>query len=295
MSASSETTISQNDMNRMFAYIEQKRNAERGNEYERRYERQTQNIVFGEELQGYIPVAPNQVHHSIMVRDPLDAVKSLAAQITTHYYGGEPKLVDMTAAVYQDFLVARKAQGFKGVQGMNAKGIVCAILYAIILHREKSRLDMNKLIASANKVKSASKTPITRRMVFKYLTNIVALLRAKNNNHRSNNNNGTRVENETQTKLNDEIKRLCFLLGLRMKDVAVVRKDAQRVLLRKPVLLEQHSVTTLAIVFVYKYTSTLTLSNANMQNAKRALGVTPYIVGKVLPKVMVAANVSVRR
>lgn len=293
MSASSETTISQNDLNRMFAYIEQKRNAERGNEYERRYERQTRNVVFGEELQGYIPVAPNRMHHSIMVRDPLDAVKSLAAQITTHYYGGEPKLVDMTAAVYKDFLVARKAQGFKGVQGMNAKGIVCAILYAIILHREKSRLDMNKLIASANKVKSASKTPITRRMVFKYLTNIVALLRAKNNNNRSNNNNNATTD--PQTKLNDEIKRLCFLLGLRMKDVSVVRKDAQRVLLRNPALLEQHSVTTLAIVFVYKYTSTLALPNANMQNAKRTLGVTPYIVSKVLPKVMVAANVSIRR
>lgn len=286
--SAAETTISQNDLNRMFAYIEQKRNAERGNEYERRYERQTQNVVFGEELQGYIPLAPNRVHHSIMVRDPLDAVKSLAAQITTHYYGGEPKLVDMTAAVYQDFLAARKAQGFKGVQGMNAKGIVCAILYAIILHREKSRLDMNKLIASANKVKSASKTPITRRMVFKYLANIVALLRAKNNNHRNNNN-----ANDPQTKLNDEIKRLCFLLGLRMKDVAVVRKDAQRVLLRKPALMEQHSVTTLAIVLVYKYT--LTLSNTNVQNAKRALGVTPYIISKVLPKVMVATNVSIRR
>ena len=288
---SAETTISQNDLNRMFAYIEQKRNAERGNEYERRYERQTQNVVFGEELQGYIPLAPNQVHHSIMVRDPLDAVKSLAAQITTHYYGGEPKLVDMTAAVYQDFLAARKAQGFKGVQGMNAKGIVCAIVYAIILHREKSRLDMNKLIASANKVKSASKTPITRRMVFKYLANIVALLRAKNNNNR--NNNGTNAENETQLKLNDEIKRLCFLLGLRMKDVSVVRKDAQRVLLRKPALLEQHSVTTLSIVFVYKYV--LTVPNSNIQNAKRTLGVTPYIVSKVLPKLMVATNVSIRR
>jgi hypothetical protein len=287
--SAAETTISQNDLNRMFAYIEQKRNAERGNEYERRYERQTQNVVFGEELQGYIPLAPNQVHHSIMVRDPLDAVKSLAAQITTHYYGGEPKLVDMTAAVYQDFLAARKAQGFKGVQGMNAKGIVCAILYAIILHREKSRLDMNKLIASANKVKSASKTPITRRMVFKYLANIVALLRAKNNNNHRNNNNA----NDPQTKLNDEIKRLCFLLGLRMKDVAVVRKDARLVLTRKPALLEQHSVTTLAIVLVYKYT--LTLSNTNMQNAKRTLGVTPYIISKVLPKVMVATNVSIRR
>lgn len=286
---SADTTISQNDLNRMFAYIEQKRNAERGNEYERRYERQTQNVVFGEELQGYIPLAPNQVHHSIMVRDPLDAVKSLAAQITTHYYGGEPKLVDMTAAVYQDFLDARKAQGFKGVQGMNAKGIVCAILYAIILHREKSRLDINKLIASANKVKSASKTPITRRMVFKYLANIVALLRAKNNNSRNNNADS----NETQIKLNDEIKRLCFLLGLRMKDVSVVRKDAQRVLLRKPALLEQHSVTTLSIVFVYKYV--LTVPNSNIQNAKRTLGVTPYIVSKVLPKLMVATNVSIRR
>lgn len=284
--STAETTISQNDLNRMFAYIEQKRNAERGNEYERRYERQTQNIVFGEELQGYIPVAPNQMHHSIMVRDPLDAVKSLAAQITTHYYGGEPKLVDMTAAVYQDFLDARKAQGFKGVQGMNAKGIVCAILYAIILHREKARLDMNKLIASANKVKSASKTPITRRMVFKYLANIVALLRTNNNNRNN-------AENETQMKLNDEIKRLCFLLGLRMKDVAVVRKDARLVLTRKPALLEQHSVTTLAIVLVYKYT--LTLSDTNVQNAKRALGVTPYIISKVLPKVMVATNVSIRR
>jgi hypothetical protein len=284
-----ETTISQNDLNRMFAYIEQKRNAERGNEYERRYERQTRNVVFGEELQGYIPLAPNQVHHSIMVRDPLDAVKSLAAQITTHYYGGEPKLVDMTAAVYKDFLAERKAQGFKGVQGMNAKGIVCAILYAIILHREKSRLDMNKLIASANKVKSASKTPITRRMVFKYLANIVALLRAKNNT----NNNNNRNANDPQTKLNDEIKRLCFLLGLRMKDVSVVRKDAQRVLLRNPALLEQHSVTTLSIVFVYKYV--LTVPNSNIQNAKRTLGVTPYIVSKVLPKLMVAANVSIRR
>jgi hypothetical protein len=287
--SAAETTISQNDLNRMFAYIEQKRNAERGNEYERRYERQTRNVVFGEELQGYIPLAPNQVHHSIMVRDPLDAVKSLAAQITTHYYGGEPKLVDMTAAVYKDFLAERKAQGFKGVQGMNAKGIVCAILYAIILHREKSRLDMNKLIASANKVKSASKTPITRRMVFKYLANIVALLRAKNNTTNNNNRNA----NDPQTKLNDEIKRLCFLLGLRMKDVSVVRKDAQRVLLRNPALLEQHSVTTLSIVFVYKYV--LTVPNSNIQNAKRTLGVTPYIVSKVLPKLMVAANVSIRR
>jgi hypothetical protein len=286
-----DTAISQNNLNRIFAYIEQKRNAERGNEYERRYERQARNTVFGEELQGYIPFAPNRIHHSIIVRDPLAVVKSLAAQITTHYYNGEPKFVDMTASVYNDFLSARKTQGFKGVQGMNAKGLVCAILYAIILHREKARLDMNKLIMSANKVKSPSKTTITKRMVFKYLSHIVSLLQTDANSLNNNNNND---KNDPTSKLNEDIKRLCYLLGFRMKDVVVVRKDAERILFRKPELLEHHNVTTLSIAFTYKYA--MSIPNMNVKNVRQTLGITPYIINKVLPKILVTtSNVSVVR
>jgi hypothetical protein len=277
-------TVSKNDMNRMFAYMEQKRDEERGNANALRYERQTQNIVFGEELQGYIPLAPNQVHHSVMVRDPLDGIKTLAAQITTHYYGGEPKLVDMTAAVYGDLVKARKAQGFKGLQGMNAKGIICAILYMIIMHREKSRLDIDKLIASANKSKSVSKTPITKRMVFKYLGQIISLLPRSNNNNNRNTTTNPNANDDHFKKLNDEIKRLCFLLRLRSKDVMVVRKDAAGVLRRNPALFEQHNVTTLSIAFVYKYA--LVASNKNVEQVKEILKITPYIINKVLPKMM---------
>jgi hypothetical protein len=277
------SALSSTNMDRIFAYMEQKRNDERGNA-PTLYNRQSQNIVFGEELQGYIPVAPNRIHHSIMERDPLQMVKTLASQITMYYYDGEPKLVDMTASVYSDFLKARKRLGFKGVHGMNAKGIICAILYMIILHRQKSRLDINKLIASANKVKAASKTVITRRMVFKYLSYILSIV----DTDAQNEGNGDNTNNYMD-KLNDEIKRLCILLRYNTKDIMKVRKEAKLALLHNPTLLEQHNVTTLSIVFVYKYA--LMKNSNNMNSVKSKLGITPYIISKVFPKLV---SVSVR-
>lgn len=280
------SSISPENLNRIFAYMEQKRNDERGNA-PTLYNRQSQNIVFGEELQGYIPVAPNRIHHSIMERDPLQMVKTLASQITMYYYDGEPKLVDMTASVYSDFLKARKRLGYKGVHGMNAKGIICAILYMIILHRQKSRLDINKLIASANKVKAASKTLITRRMVFKYLSYILSILDYENKGNESNENTDSRTL--YMDKLNDEIKRLCILLRYNTRDIMKVRKDAKNVLQHNPRLLEQHNVTTLSIVFVYKFA--LTRNGNNINTVKNKLGITPYIISKVFPKLV---NVSVQ-
>tara|TARA_Y100000389_G_C17469400_1_gene528897 strand:- start:5410 stop:6234 length:825 start_codon:yes stop_codon:yes gene_type:complete len=265
--------ITKNDMNRIFAYLEQKRNNEQGNYYAQRYERQTRNLNFGEEQQGYVAPEFNKIHHSVMVKNKFASVKSLASQITTQYYG-EPKLVEMTVAVYEDFIIARKSKGYKGVQGMNAKGIICAILYMIILYREKSRLDIDKLISSANKTKSLSKTTITKRMIFKYITYILSLLNLQQNDNNS----------DYFIKLNTEIKRLCFVIKYNTKDVLVVKKRALMVLKQKPELMEQHNITVLATVFVYKYA--ISKNNINIPTLKSKLKLTPYIINKVFPKIM---------
>lgn len=280
--------MSTNEMERLFAYMEQKKNNERG-DANTLYNIQSRNrqVVFGEELQGYIPFAPNQVHHSIMERDPLQMVKTLATQITIQYYKGEPKLVDMTASVYSDFIKARKLQGYKGVQGMNAKGIICAILYMIISYREKARLDVNKLISSANKVKSISKTPITKRMLFKYLSYIISMIDIRNKNQVYNNNNND--NNNISNKIDLEIKRLCIILRYKNNEIVMIKKDMHKTLTNSPKLLDQHNITTLSIAFVYKYSI---FSDKDMLLVKDKLNITPYILNKVLPKIM---NLSIMR
>lgn len=267
------SNITKNDMNRIFAYLDRKRNNERGDYYEKLYESQARDLNFGEERQGYVPPVFNKIHYSVMVRNAFESVKSLATQITTHYYG-EPKLVDMTVAVYGDFIKARKAKGYKGVQGMNAKGILCAILYMIILYREKSRLDIDKLISSANKTKSISKTKITKRMIFKYIGDILLILDLQQNN----------TNNDYFTKLNTEIKRMCFVIKYNTKDVLIVKKQALTMLKRKPELIEQHNITVLASVIVYKYA--LSKKNIDVSILKTKLKITPYIINKVFPKIM---------
>ena len=273
--------LSNQEMQGLFDYMEQKKNDERGN-VNYLYNRQSRNTIFGEELQGYIPFSPNQVHHSIMERDPLQMIKTLTTQITVQYYSGEPKLVDMTAGVYADFIKARKHLGYQGVQGMNAKGIICAILYMIILYRERSRLDINKLISSANKVKSVSKTVVTKRMVFKYLTYIISLVNIKNQNQNNNNNNNN-SNNNVSIKLDNEIKRLGILLKYKKNEIMLIKNDVKKTLQDIPKLIEQHNITTLSIAFVYKYSL---LSNKNLVFVKDKIGITPYILNNVLPKII---------
>jgi hypothetical protein len=272
--------LSSDDMQRLFNYMEQKKENEQGDDYISLYNIQSHNrqAVFGEELQGYIPFSPNQLHHSIMERDPLQMVKSLTTQITVQYYKGEPKLVDMTASIYSDFIKARKLKGYKGVQGMNAKGIICAILYMIISYREKSRLDIKRLISSANKVKSIAKTQITKRMIFKYLNYIISMIDIRNTNHVHNNNN-----NNITIKIDNEIKRLCILLRYKNHEIVLIKKDVYQYIQKIPKLLDQHNITTLSIAFVYKYSL---LSNKNMRFVKDKLDITPYILNKVLPKIL---------
>ena len=238
------------------------------------------NIVYGEELYGYVPYSSNDLARSVLTRDPLYHVKMLTAQITSTYYEGDERFVDLVATVYSDLSNARKEQGLKGMQGINLKGMVCAILYFVLLWYQKSRIDMDRLIRAANTIQGAS-SKVTSRMVNKYMIQIVDLLSKLNNNN--NNNSNIRFESFIQ-----EIKRLAFQLKYTTKDVNVLNKEAKLLIQTKPNLLEQHRPSTVAQALVYRYTLV-----HPRPNAKERLKITPYIQRVLFPKLGISVNVSI--
>lgn len=182
------------------------------------------NLVFGEELNTYIPV-PGQNHHSVMESDPFYTVRVMASNITREVYG-EPRLVDLVVGVYKDLVAARKSRGYHGVRGMNMKGVVTACLYMIILYEEQTRMSIEVLIKAANRVNGQSKTKVTEKMINKYIQIIVNNLKTYQESNSSNSNNND--NNRTVLKyIDQEIKRIMIKLKRSVREVRDVRALAR--------------------------------------------------------------------
>jgi hypothetical protein len=160
-------------------------------------------LIFGEELDTYIPFETN-VQRSIMERDPYAGVKTMVTHVTTVVYG-EPRFVDHVVSVYKELKKERKDLGFIGMRGKNMKGLIAVILYLVIFYEEKARLTIHQLVKAANQVRSISKVQVTEKMLTQYIEFIEKNLKAFRNRNGINNNE---PNDETKRAVLDNIRRL---------------------------------------------------------------------------------------
>lgn len=265
-------TLSNNNLQNILNYIKErnKNKLKNNNRYEGNNERF--NVQYGEEMQGYVPYSNNNAARTVLEKDRYYHVKSITADITASYFEGEPRFQDMVAEMYNDLTKYRKSLGLKGMQGINMKGLVCALLYFVILHYEKSRVDLEKLIKTANTIRTTSTTKVTIRMVNKYMIMIVDAIQQNKNT-----NNNT---NERMLSLHEEVKRLALMMRYQSKDLAELKKQTNKLVIEKPKLIEDHRPTTVAQCIVYIYTFT-----NPRPNAKSRLKITSYIENTILSKI----------
>ena len=157
--------FSNQQMNNIFAYL----NSRQPEITNPRY-RETENLVYGEEQQGYYAI-PGEERNLIV--DRFADIKTLSNKITTQLYQ-EPRYGDLVKGLYSDIITAREQNGKLGIRGMNKRGMLCACLI-IILVSHGILVDLDSLIKAANKVntKTAKSTP---KMVLRYLNFIFDLL-----------------------------------------------------------------------------------------------------------------------
>lgn len=265
-------TLSDNNLQDILNYIKERNKNLKKNNNNNTYEGNNERfqVQYGEEMYGYIPYSNNDLARSVLEKDPYYHVKSITGDITASYFEGEPRFQDLVAEMYKDLTNYRKSLGLKGMQGINMKGLVCALLYFVILHYEKTRVDLEKLIKTANTIRGTSTTKVTMRMVNKYMIMIVDSIQKNNTNN----------ENIRVLSLHEEVKRLALILRYKSQDVMELKKRTNNLMIEKPYLIEYHRPTTIAQGIVYIYT----FSNPR-PNAKKRLKITPYIDNIVIPKI----------
>lgn len=239
--------LSENALQNMFAYLNARRNANKisvnnGNKYNYREE-----LIFGEELNTYFPTN-GEMHYSVMERDPLYGVRALSGLVTTEIYG-EPRLVNFITGVYNDLVASRLKRGFKGVRGKNMKGLICAIIYIIVLYEEGSNLTVNAIVKAANRVKSKATVKITDKMVNRYIPFVVDNLTVyKKINETMNNNNNSQL---CMRHVEADVKRLGLLLQYSTNDIFAMK----RIVRSLPCgMFEDHLPRTVAGGVVFWYT-----------------------------------------
>ena len=239
------------------------------------------NLQFGEERRNHIVFETN-MQYAPMKAHRFNNVRLLANQITLSYYG-EEKYGTFIMGIYNDFVEARERLGYKGgLRGMNMKGVVCAILYLIVLYENKATLNKEKLIRVANKIKTESKVKVTDRMITKYVNQITQTLREFRNSSSNNSSN----ENETTYRsIELNIRRIAFELLYTRKETMHMIK-----LLRKvPIpLLENYKNDTIAKCIVYIYQ----IQNANKNNKKKIM-LTDYIKQTALHQIASSLNINI--
>jgi hypothetical protein len=149
----------------------------------------------------------------------------------------------------------------------------------LIYFREKSRLDINKLVKAANQVKTQAVTRVTTKMVFKYLTFILSYLQS---GEESNN----EYENEYKD-LDEEIKRYSIMLRINLKERFKIKKFAH-LIMNKSDKLSNKRVDKVAssIIYVYLLHNGAELSKYNKSSLKTKLKITPYVISNILPLIM---------
>jgi hypothetical protein len=234
-------------------------------------------LIFGEELDNYIPFETN-VQRSIMVRDPYAGVKTMVSSVTTIVYG-EPRFVDHVVSVYKELKNERKDAGFVGMRGKNMKGLIAAILYLVILHEEKARLTIHQLVKAVNQVRSKSKVTVTEKMLNQYIEFIEKNLKA----FRNRNGNNNEPNNETKRAVLENIRRLSVLLGYSTKTRVIIQKSLDKVPVTQ---LESHIPNTIAsgLVFLYATRVEMPAEYSTQKAVMDRMNVTRYAMKKIVTK-----------
>lgn len=270
-----KNNIPENVLQQMFAYMNQLQHKVNNNNNKSSSSGYTRanNLIFGEELPNYVQFEGNNVRE-VMVRDPMAGVKAIASQITLHFYG-ESRFVQFIAGMYNDLVNIRVSKGFKGVRGKNMKGLICAILYILVLYNERARLSIDKLVDAANNVMATSKVKVTSKMVNRYIIFVIENLSQYNNN----NNN---INNDIK-HLNREIKRICVSLGYNFKETKRITQMVQSL---PQDIVEEHMPRTLAAVCVYWYATNVQMPPDHSTNSSiiNKIGITRHTLSKLLKK-----------
>jgi hypothetical protein len=234
-------------------------------------------LIFGEELDTYIPFETN-VQRSIMVRDPYAGVKTMVSSVTTIVYG-EPRFVDHVVSVYKELKNERKDAGFVGMRGKNMKGLIAAILYLVILYEEKARLTIHQLVKAVNQVRSKSKVTVTEKMLNQYIEFIEKNLKA----FRNRNGNNNEPNNETKRAVLENIRRLSVLLGYSIKTRVIIQKSLDKVPVTQ---LESHIPNTIAsgLVFLYATRVEMPAEYSTQKAVMERINVTRYAMKKIVTK-----------
>lgn len=238
-------------------------------------------LIFGEELDGYFESFEN-VHHAVYEKDVLYPVKEMTRKITMEFYEGEPKHVDNVAGIYAEIVKARLTKGLKGMKGFNMKGIIVAILYMVISFEFKSRLDVKTLLKASNKVRSSTTTKITSKMVFRYIKIILDNIKQYNANLSNSNN-----ENNNRS-IEQELKRIGIKVGYTTKEIFTIKKQLAKI---TPTIKKSHHPHSLAgaVMFVYM----TEINNMNKKSSESKIGLSKYAINTVVPKIrklLVATN-----
>jgi len=244
----------------------------------RRGEWHRSELIFGEELDTYIPFETN-IQRSIMERDPYAGVKMMVTHVTTIVYG-EPRFVDHVVSVYKELKNERKDAGFVGMRGKNMKGLIAAILYLVILYEEKARLSIHQLVKAVNHVRSVSKVPVTEKMLNQYIQFIEKNLKAfRNRNDRENNSNN----NETKRAVIENIRRLSILVGYSIKARVLIQKSLDKI---PDALLESRVPNTIAsgLVFMYATQVEMPAEYATQKSLLERVNTTRYAMKKIVTK-----------
>jgi len=243
----------------------------------RRGEWHRSELIFGEELNTYIPFETN-VQRSIMERDPYAGVKMMVTYITTIVYG-EPRFVEHVVSVYKELKNERKNAGFIGMRGKNMKGLIAAILYLVILYEEKARLTIHQLVKAVNQVRSKSKVLVTEKMLNQYIKFIEKNLKA----FRNRNNSNSEPNNETKIAVLENIRRLSVLLGYSIKTRVIIQKSLDNI----PIMqLESHIPNTIAsgLVFMYATQVEMPTEYSTQKLLLEHINVTRYAMKKIVTK-----------
>lgn len=244
------------------------------------------NLKFGEELPNHI-VYETDVQRMPIKAEKFNEVRILADQITLKFYK-ESKYGHFIMGVYADYVRARIEMGFTGgLRGMNKKGIICAILFIIVLYENRAKLDIKRLISVANSTKSTSKVKVTERMVYKYINEITNSLRAYRNRNNTSNN-----EETTYRSISEDIYRNAFKLGYTRKEAMPMIKMLRKLPITTVENYKSDSVATCVIHIHQKQTK---------PTDRQKIVVSKYIKQNVLPVIVsellisLSMNVSIKR
>jgi hypothetical protein len=291
----SRENISNDMLSQMFAYLNAHPSSQRKNTGYNANHRIHDDIIFGEELNTFIPY-DGESHYSVMERDQMAGVKELASKITREIYG-EPRFVQFIGGVYNDLVNARVKRGYVGVRGKNRKGLVCAILYIIIYYEENARITIDQLVRAANTINDKTKTKTTHKMVNQYILFVIeniSFYRQKNQMSNNNNNTNNNSHNTALRYIYEDVRRLGIVLHYTSHKLAMMR----RIVTNLPrSIIEHHLPRTIAAGVVYWYAMNVELppKYESGENVLRNIKMSRSSIKKIMSKLKnVSINIKIK-